>query len=246
MRLKVLGSGSKGNCYFLENENECLIIEAGVEFKEVLKALGFDLSKVVGCVITHEHKDHSKYVKKFIENGIDIYTSKGTAEILNINGHYVHFVSAGSVFNIGGYNIIPFEVKHDSVQPFGYYIRHSETGNILFATDTYYISNRFKNINNIMIECNYDKDILRKNVINGKIPRKLENRIIQSHMEIETCIECLKENDTRQVCNVVLIHLSENNSSEEGFKNRVRNALPYANVYTAKAGLDIEFNKYKF
>lgn len=55
MRLTVLNSGSSGNGYLLECGNEILIVECGVPFMEVKKALNFDLSKIVGCFISHSH-----------------------------------------------------------------------------------------------------------------------------------------------------------------------------------------------
>ena len=42
MKLRILGSSSSGNCYLLEDESECLVIEAGLPFKEVKKALDFN------------------------------------------------------------------------------------------------------------------------------------------------------------------------------------------------------------
>ena len=69
MELKVLGSSSSGNCYILDNGKEALILEAGVRFKEVKKALGYNLRKVVGCLITHRHQDHAKYIKAMVDNG---------------------------------------------------------------------------------------------------------------------------------------------------------------------------------
>lgn len=83
MVLKVLGSSSQGNCYILENKNEALIIEAGVRFIEVKKALGFDIRKVSGCLITHQHNDHAKYIKAMVESGFptlaleEVWTAKG-------------------------------------------------------------------------------------------------------------------------------------------------------------------------
>lgn len=246
MRLKVLKSGSSGNCYLLENETECLIIEAGVDFKEVLKAVDFNILKIAGCIISHEHKDHSKYIKQFIDNGISTYMSKGTAFSINIKSHYINIISTKTMFNIGKYKIIPFETAHDAAEPFGFYINHAETGNILFATDTYYIFNKFKGLNNILIECNYDKDIIKKNIENGILTFNLKNRIIHSHMELQTCINFINNNDVSQVCNIVLIHLSSNNSDAKEFKNKIQNIMPFSNVYIAENGLDIEFNKYKF
>ena len=72
MRLNVLGSDSNGNCYVLQTDKEALIIEAGVRFSEVKKALKWQLSKVVGAVITHEHNDHAKYIRDFVSNGITV------------------------------------------------------------------------------------------------------------------------------------------------------------------------------
>ncbi len=73
-----------------------------------------------------------------------------------------------------------------------------------------------------------------------------KNRIVQSYMEFETCKTCLRENDLRQTNNVVLIHLSDNNSNKELFKKDIQNMLPFTNVETAEKGLDIEFNKFRF
>lgn len=70
MKLKVLGSSSAGNCYVLDNGNEALILEAGVAFAKVKKALGFNLRKVAGCLITHQHNDHAKYIRNVVECGI--------------------------------------------------------------------------------------------------------------------------------------------------------------------------------
>lgn len=246
MILKVLGSGSSGNCYLLENDFECLVLEAGIDFKEVLKKLDFNISKIIGCLVTHEHKDHSKYVKEFIKNGIGVYMSKGTSSVIDLNSHYITYVKHNEYFKVGNFKIIPFNIKHDAAEPLGYYINHKETGNILFATDTYYIPNKFKDLSNILIECNYSGEILEKNIINGSVPIHLRERIVRSHMEFKTCENCLRENDLRQTNNVVLIHLSDNNSAAEMFRREIQNILPYANVVVAEKGLNIEFNKYRF
>ena len=69
MELRVLGSSSSGNCYILDNGNEALIIEAGIRFIDVKKALDFNIRKVVGCLITHQHNDHAKYAKAMVDCG---------------------------------------------------------------------------------------------------------------------------------------------------------------------------------
>lgn len=68
--IKVLASGSKGNCYLIETSKEILILECGIAWKDIVCKLNFDLSKVVGCLISHEHKDHCKDIKHILNNGI--------------------------------------------------------------------------------------------------------------------------------------------------------------------------------
>ena len=72
MVLKVIGSSSKGNCYILESDTEALIIEAGCKLLEVKKAIQWQLSKVVGCIISHEHNDHAGYAKEYAKAGIKL------------------------------------------------------------------------------------------------------------------------------------------------------------------------------
>ena len=61
MKLKVLGSNSLGNCYILENKDEALIIEAGIKFAKVKESLNYNISKIVGCLVSHEHNDHAGF-----------------------------------------------------------------------------------------------------------------------------------------------------------------------------------------
>ena len=63
MRLNVLGSGSEGNTYLVNCDGEILILDCGISLKEAKIALNFDLTNVVGCFVTHNHFDHSKYRK---------------------------------------------------------------------------------------------------------------------------------------------------------------------------------------
>ena len=63
MILKCIDSGSKGNAYALIAEEEILLLEAGCRLMDVKKAIGFQIGKVVGCLVTHSHKDHIGYAK---------------------------------------------------------------------------------------------------------------------------------------------------------------------------------------
>ncbi|TEB41564.1 MBL fold metallo-hydrolase, partial [Flavobacterium circumlabens] len=71
MKLKVISTGSIGNAYILETENEALLIECGVNILDIKKALDFNYHKVVGCIVTHEHQDHCKSINEVMELGIN-------------------------------------------------------------------------------------------------------------------------------------------------------------------------------
>lgn len=246
MVLKVLGSSSRGNCYVLENEREALILEAGIKFSETKRALNYNITKVVGCLITHEHKDHAGHISEVLGACIPVYASAGTIKNTVIKGDRLPLIcEAGNLLRLGGFQIIPFETKHDSAEPLGFYINHEETGNILFATDTYYLPCRFDRLNNVLIECNYRLDILEGNIAAGLIPSGLRNRTIQSHLSYDHCIETLLANDIKAVNNIVLLHLSDGNSNANEFKEGVK-AATGKRVHVAEPGLEILLNKTPF
>ena len=105
---------------------------------------------------------------------------------------------------------------------------------MLFATDTYYLPNTFRGLNHILIECNYDKDILERNNVN----ESLKKRLLSSHMSIDTCIDALMANDLSKVEDIMLIHLSDNNSDAEAFKTRVKQVTGIP-VTVAEAGMQV-------
>ena len=114
MVLKVLGSSSHGNSYILENDREALLLEAGVRFASVKQALDYNITKVVGCLITHEHKDHAGYINEVLKATVPVYASAGTIENTPIEGpRRANVCKAGTLFTLGGFRIIPFGTKHD-------------------------------------------------------------------------------------------------------------------------------------
>lgn len=243
MKLHVLGSNSKGNGYILEGNSQTLLLEAGCPLKDVKEALNFDITKVVGVLISHAHGDHAKYIVDYSTLGVPIHCSLETLDhIGNYNVRLLdHVVKNGVQFSIGEFKVIPFSVKHD-VPCLGFFINHCESGNILFVTDTHYIPNRFKGLNHILIEANYEAEILDNNLWDGVIDKTRYQRVLRSHMSLETCIEALKKNDLKGVQNIVLIHLSPQNSDADLFRNKVIEATG-KNVHIALKGLVIDFNK---
>ena len=233
-KLKVLGSSSEGNCYLLLLEGETLIIEAGITYKEILKGLDFEIANVVGCLVTHEHKDHSKAVKDLIKNGIDVYSSQGTFEKLKVENYRTKVIKAMKWQRIGNFNILPFPVKHDAKEPLGFLIKHKAIGSLLFITDTCYCEYAFKNVNNILVECNFVKDVLDKR----DIPNSLKNRIVETHFELDNVAAFLKASDLSKVKNIMLIHASHENSDKEVIRDRIEGVTGLPIIFANK-GLEI-------
>lgn len=247
MQLKVINSNSFGNAYILENDQEALLIECGVNFDKIKQALLFNLSKVCGCLLTHEHGDHAKSIDHVIAAGINVYASKGTFTALDIKSHRAQTIWSGKEFNVGNFKVKAFDVEHDVSEPVGFIINHKETGNILFITDSYYCRHNFSavGLHNIIIEANYTQDIVDRKVFEGNGLKFLRDRVLQSHMSLKTCKEMLQANDLNNVQNIVLIHLSDSNSDEKRFKREVEEVTG-KRVHIAHAGMEIDFNKSPF
>lgn len=245
MQLKCLGSNSQGNCYLLDSETECLVIEVGLPFSEVKKALDFNISKIVGALVSHEHGDHFKYVKDYLKAGIPIMTSQGTWSTLPYEVEISDKVMRpGYWYQLGNFTITPFLVVHDAAEPFGFIIRHPDIGVLLFATDTEYIKQNFAKLkaNHIMIECNYSQKIIDSRMNHKETVKGLRDRILTSHMELETCKEFIRANATAALDTVTLLHLSDGNSNAELFRNEVQEIYPFDTVYVADKGLTVNLD----
>jgi phosphoribosyl 1,2-cyclic phosphodiesterase len=224
MIVKVLGASSKGNCYLLENDTECLVIDAGISLKEVKKVLDFNISKVVGVVVTHSHNDHAKHISEYEKQGIKIFKP---------------YEKYSLVMEYGGFTITAFELVHD-VPCYGFLIAHSDIGRLIYATDTEYIKYRFKNIDHVLIECNHSKELLHQSTI-----RSLGERVMSSHMELETCKGFILANQSDRFRNIILMHLSDSNSDEKFFKKEIEQ-LVNCSVYIAEKGLEVDLSQLPF
>ena len=234
MELQVIASDSSGNGYLLKAKNETLLIECGCHINQIKQALDFNLKNVT-AIVSHAHGDHAKYIKSVLEAGIPVYANEHTLTEKNLLGHHrVRMIEAGLTYKIGGFKVKPFNVNHD-VPTLGFLIHHEEMGLTVFLTDTCYSNYTFSSVNHFIVECNHDTEIME----NNGTPTFLKNRIVKSHMNMQTCKELLLANDLSKVHNIVLIHLSNNNSDAIRFKKEIA-AITGKTVFIAEKGLLIE------
>lgn len=241
MVLKVLGSGSSGNCYVLYSGEEILILEAGIPFSEVKEAIDYEVSRIVGVLSSHEHGDHRKYLHEYETAGIDCIDGNKHTKI-----GFKSDIKCGTAHKCGTFIISPFEVPHD-VPCSGYQIEHPDMGKLVFVTDAEYVKYTFPGVNHIMVEANYSQEILDENVSTGEIPESLRNRIMKSHMSFDTAKGMVKANASPDLRNVVMCHLSRHNSDKKRFLADMQDvAGAYCSVSVATKGMEIPLNKYPF
>ncbi len=245
MKLIVLGSSSKGNCYVMTNGVESLIIEAGVKWSEVKQIMGYNISNIAGVIISHEHGDHAGHVKEYIAAGIRVYSQAETLESLKIaSNHYTTAVTPMKKTMVGGFTVIPLSVEHD-VPCVAYLINHAGMGLTLFVTDTFIFDYVIKDLHHILIEANYADDILDYNIEKGHLPVMLRKRLMTSHMEIGTTKKVLLKQNLSKVRDITLIHLSDGNSDAIRFTREIEKATGRP-TSVADAGMEIDFDDMPF
>ena len=230
--IKVFGSGSKGNGYLIDDGHSQLIIECGVSFKTIQQKMMFNFSRVAGCLITHEHRDHCKYVPQLIDStSIDVYSTQGTFEAMvddealrfyKEDFYRFKFMKYKETYTIGTWFVTPFETKHDVKEPCGFLIDNTSGDRLVFITDSYYVKYQFPRVTHVMIEMNYEKEIMQENLAYDK---KRQGRLLESHFDYKRAIEFIQNNKSTYLQEVWLLHLSDSNSNEKLFKEETQKVV---------------------
>lgn len=222
MDVKVLASSSKGNCTRISDGVTPLLLDAGLPLRQIRERLDFGVSQIGAALITHSHQDHCRGVADLLGAGLACYMLQSTAEALGVDGHHrTRIINPRDRFQVGTWRILAFDTPHD-VENLGFLMVSESGEKALHLTDTPYCKYRFQSLNYIMVECNYDLDVLKANVVAGVVDRAVMRRTIRSHMSLQTCLGFLRANDLRQVRQIWLLHLSDSNSDSERFKTEVQ------------------------
>jgi len=230
MNFIPLASSSKGNAYLLQTDGvPPLLLEAGIPIKQIrvkLRNHGVSLSDLAGCLVSHEHGDHSKAVKDLLKAGVDCWMSEGTSKAIGMEHHHriCFLVESGSEIAIASvWTVLPFALEHDAAEPIGFIVGHGDD-RLLFIPDTSYVENRFEGVTLIAVECNNIAEILSKNILEGHIPAIVGKRVRRNHMNLENLISMLKANDLSRCRAIYLMHLSDGNSNESRMIKEVQEA----------------------
>lgn len=236
-KLKCISSGSHGNAYIIECENETLLLELGVAWNDILNGLNYNLKKVVGCLVSHKHNDHAKSIPNALKSGVSVFSCE---EVSTIHKG-VKTLYKGFKKTIGGFVIIPLPLKHNC-ECYGYIIKHKEFGKLVFATDCLDFKYKVKDVNHWLIECNHSEDIMIDNMCNNIYSVSAN----ENHLEISKTIKALNANYSCELQNIVLLHLSQGNADKVSFIGRVKEEVCFNSVFVAESGFELELNESEF
>lgn len=227
MILRCLGTGSSGNCYALYgNGGKILLLDLGLSRKQILKGIDFNVSDVVGAVVSHSHLDHAKAVKDFENMGIPVFKPFEETKACPLKIRY------------GSFGVQAFKVPHDGAPCYGFYIT-VDGHRILYATDFEYLPCSFKNvrITDMIVECNHQKELVDKG--QAKYTHQ-----IKGHCSLDTLIEkVIKENMTSDLRTVILCHMSSDSIDCSFAKKQIEEVVGRnAKVELATAGLETELS----
>lgn len=226
---KTIATGSSGNSYALMKDNEIFLLDLGVNAKVIKKAIDFRISDVVGAVATHSHLDHSKAVKDFENMGIPVF--KPYEIKTNTQNKW-----------LGSFQITTFDLPHNGTENRGFFIRTLDNERILYLTDFEYCRYRFteQKVNHIMIECNYQKELVERDLPN------YEHKI-RGHASLETCKNFITANKTNALRTVVLCHMGQETTVAEECLAEVQSVCGAGvKCVVAAAGETVGLSQYPF
>jgi len=219
--ISSLNSGSNGNCYYVGNQNEAILVDAGLTCRETekrMKQVGLSMLNVKAIFISHEHGDHIKGLAVLANKyKLPVYITDFTAKHgPHLIKHLSRTFTANQPVEIGNLTVTPFAKQHDAIDPHSFIITHAETTVGVFTdigTACDQVINYFKQCHAVFLEANYDESLLE----NGRYPVFLKNRIRggKGHLSNKQALEIFIQNRHPALSHLLLSHLSKENNSPQ-------------------------------
>jgi phosphoribosyl 1,2-cyclic phosphodiesterase len=217
-----INSGSNGNCYYIGNDTEAVLIDAGISCRETekrMRRLGLLMNKVKAIFVSHEHSDHISGIpvlsKKF---QLPVYITTNTLKFsgLVMEQQLVNSFCAYQTINIGTLSITAFPKFHDACDPHSFIVTNNSIQVGIFTdigTACEHVIKHFKQCHAAFLETNYDEEMLT----NGKYPYHLKKRIRSNdgHLSNDEALQLFIAHKPSCMSHLILSHLSKNNNSPE-------------------------------
>lgn len=214
-----LNSGSNGNCYYIGNAQEAILVDAGISCRETEKRmgrLGLSIQKVKAIFVSHEHTDHISGIPVLAKKyQIPVYFTTQTLQNckLNLEEYLIESFITYQTISIGGLVITAFPKLHDACNPHSFLITClgitvGVFTDIGMACEQ--VVHHFSQCHAAFLEANYDDEMLE----NGSYPYHLKRRIRggYGHLSNKQALALFITNKPVFMSHLLLSHLSKNNN----------------------------------
>jgi phosphoribosyl 1,2-cyclic phosphodiesterase len=214
-----LNSGSNGNCYYIGNDDEAVLIDAGLTCRETekrMRLLGLSLPKVKAIFISHEHTDHIKGVGSLAQKyQLPVYITSATSKVggIQVRSELLQEFAAYEPVQIGAISVTAFPKYHDAADPHSFIICCNEVTVGVFTdigAPCQQLIKYFSQCHAAFLEANYDEEMLEK----GRYPFFLKNRIRggNGHLSNRQALEVFTQHRPSFMTHLFLSHLSQHNN----------------------------------
>ncbi|NQU54970.1 MAG: MBL fold metallo-hydrolase [Bacteroidetes bacterium] len=222
IQICALASGSNGNCYYIGNDKDAILIDAGISCKQIvlrMKERGLNPVKIKAVFVTHEHSDHMRGVRgvsKKLQVPIYLTAKTHNGAYKNLRPDYPKFFAPGEEIEIGDFTIFSFLKNHDASEPCSFRIEYKGK-NIGVFTDIgeacHNVKSHLKKCDGLFLESNYDEKMLWE----GRYPHFLKERVASNvgHLSNDQTFKLLDKHTDGNLKCVFLSHISKDNNSLE-------------------------------
>lgn len=231
--LYMLGSGSRGNCCAVESDGVALLIDAGFSAREIERratSVGFDVGRVAGIALTHEHGDHSCGAAQLARRiGVPVLTAPGTWQrlIARMTGTEHRPLGLCARVELGPFTIEACPTSHDAADPLAVVVRDSGGTSIGVAYDlgrpTTAVRYLLRDLTAIVLEANHDEVQLRTSAYPPVVQRRIAGSA--GHLSNRAAAQLLVELHHPGLSIIVLAHLSQQCNTAAVAQAEVRRAL---------------------
>jgi phosphoribosyl 1,2-cyclic phosphodiesterase len=217
--ISSLNSGSNGNCYYIGNDNEAVLVDAGISCRETekrMRKIGLSMDKVKAIFVSHEHSDHIKGIPTLSEKyKLPVYITSDTLRHggRDINKQYTKEFKANEPVIIGNLSVIAFSKHHDAADPHSFIVNGNGVTIGVFTDigrSCQNLASHFSQCHAAFLESNYDEELLE----NGRYPIHLKRRIRSGsgHLSNIEALEVFNSYRPPFMSHLLLSHLSEQNN----------------------------------
>lgn len=214
-----IASGSNGNCYYIGNDTEAVLVDVGVSCREVERRMarqGLSMERVKAIFVSHEHTDHIGGLTVLANKyQLPVFMTHGTRRAcrLAIPDRLLNPLSDMQRVDIGGLGVTGFHKYHDAAEPHSFVVR-DEAVSVGVFTDIGRVCERvthfFGECHAVFLESNYDEDMLSR----GRYPYFLKNRIRggYGHLSNTEALDLFVRHRAENLSHLLLAHLSKDNN----------------------------------